>query len=89
MNALGAKAKAKYVVEIDHGEEKGSLKRIKFRDEDGAIKFAALLSKGKSKARVLNADGQEIYTCQMKPPADETPDCVHLDSALAIFDDMD
>ena len=66
MNASGAKAKAKakYVVEIDHGEEKGRLKRIKFRDEDAAIKLAAVLRKGKSKARVLNPDGQEIYPCQ-------------------------
>jgi hypothetical protein len=65
LNASGAKAKAKYVVEIDHGEEKGRLKRIKFRDEDAAIKLAAVLGKGKSKskARVLNPDGQEIYPC--------------------------
>ena len=59
-----AKAKAKYVVEIDHGEENGRLKRIKFRDEDSAIKFADALGKGKSKAIVLNPDGQQIYPDQ-------------------------
>lgn len=61
MNA--SRAKAKYVVEVDHGEENGAVKRIKFRDEDAAIKLAAMLGKGKSKARVLNPDGQEIYPC--------------------------
>jgi len=64
MNASGAKAKAKYVVEIDHGEENGKVKRIKFRDEDAAIKLAAQLRKGKSMATVLSPDGQQIYPRQ-------------------------
>jgi len=63
-DASGAKAKAKYVVEIDHGEEKVPLKRIKFRDQDDAIKFVDALGKGKSKARVLSPNGQQIYPHQ-------------------------
>jgi hypothetical protein len=64
MNASGSKPRGKYIVEIDHGEEKGRLKRIKFRDGDAAINLAALLNKGKSQAKVLDPDGQQIYPHQ-------------------------
>jgi hypothetical protein len=64
MNASGAEAKVKFVVEIDHGEEIVAIKRIKIRDKNEAIKFAAVLRKGKSKARVLSPDGQQIYPRQ-------------------------
>ena len=64
MNASGTEAKGEYIVEIDHGEEKRGLKRLKFREEEPSIKFAELLGKGKSKARVLSPDGQQIYPYQ-------------------------
>lgn len=65
MNASGAKARRKYVVEIDRTEQKGEIKKIPFREREDAVKLAELLlRKRKSKARVLNPDGQEIYPCQ-------------------------
>lgn len=59
-----SKAKGKYIVEINHGEEKGGIKKIKFRKVEAALKLAELLNKKRPKARVLNPNGQEIYPCQ-------------------------
>ncbi len=53
----------KYTVEIDRGE-KGGVKTIKFRSRDAALALADVLSRGKSKVRVLNPRGQEIYSRQ-------------------------
>ena len=59
-----SEAKTKYVLVIDRSDEKGGIKRIKFRQRDAAIKLAELLHKRQTKVKVLNPSGQEIYPCQ-------------------------
>ncbi len=55
----------KYVVEIDRAEEKGGIKKIRFRRREAALKLAqSLARKRKSRVRVLSPNGQEIYCCQ-------------------------
>lgn len=59
----GSDGKAKYIVVIDRSDQKGGVKKIKFRQRDAAIKLAELLHKRQAKVKVLS-DGREIFPCQ-------------------------
>ena len=62
----GSEAKGKYVVVIDRTEQNGEEKekRVPFRQLDAALRLAELIvRKRKSKVRVLNPHGQEIFPC--------------------------
>jgi len=57
-----SKAKGKYVVVIDRTEQNGEVRRVPFRQRDLALRLAEwIVRKRKSKVRVLNPFGQEIF----------------------------
>jgi hypothetical protein len=61
----GSAATGKYIVVIDRTEQKGEVRRVPFRQREAALKLARLIVRlRKSKVRVLNPSGQEIFPCE-------------------------